>query len=151
MPDYRQWLREYEGLKPSTPARTPPRNLPSRANWNERGTARLPDIEWATPTPRAAQGISQEPNSPWGVAIQDPLERQFVTMTPAGIPVLKPWLNRWSYQPQIASAATAPAAARYYGGGGGGGYSGGWAGMPTSPVPNWWSPQLMNWRYGVNY
>ena len=109
----------------------------------------IPAQDWVPPIPRHT-GISQEPNSPWGVAIHDPLERQFVTMSPAGFPVLRN--NRYSRPlPRIAGGIGGGGGwgedyypRSYYGGGGGGG---GYTQAPTPPP--WWYPGLYNWRYGI--
>ena len=109
----------------------------------------IPAQDWVAPIPRHS-GISQEPNSPWGVAIHDPLERQWFDMSPAGFPVLRN-PNRYSRStPQIGSVGGGGWGSEYYPRSYGGGGGGGWGNYPASVQPPfWWDPGLYNWRYGV--
>lgn len=132
-----EWMNQTRGG-----SQMPTRRMPTRYMIGP-GTRGLP------PT-----GMSQEPLSPWGVAIHDPLERQRVQMTPSGIPVLKPW-GQYGYNYGRGARQTAAASGGSSGSGGWGGYGGGggggWTGAPQAALPRWWDPGLMNWRYGVTY
>lgn len=165
--NYKNWLMEYEDFP--TPKLPAPRSIslwpgerrPSsigiqpgpRQDYTKplsKGGARIPESEYYPPTPRAAQGIAQEPNSPWGVAIHDPLERQWVYLTPAGVPILRsryPYTVKKTPGQWVEAASPAPYKESYGGGGGGGG----WTGTAAESLPRWWDPGLMNWRYGVTY
>jgi len=154
----REWLKEFEGVntppRPRSISIRPGKRQPTKPDWaykgTPRGSATLPDFEWRPPSKQPSTGITQEPNSPWGVAIQDPLEKQFVTVTPSGIPVLRS-RARWSV-PQVVQGGYTPSygANQYSSWGGGGG--GSWGGyQQAASVPRWWDPGLYNWRYGVTY
>lgn len=115
-------------------------------------SAAIPAQDWVAPIPRHS-GISQEPNSPWGFAIHDPLERQFITMTPAGFPVLRNRIPPRPTRPVVGSVASSSWSPDYYpsgGYGGGGGGGGGWSYPSSVQAPYWWDPGLYNWRYGVS-
>lgn len=169
-----QWLRGYENLptmakvkrsrqgQGAPPIRIDARSvrprLPSRAYGvqgpagTQRG-AQLPGWEFTPPTRKGMPGISQEPNSPWGVAMHDPLERQWVEMSPSGIPILR---NRPMYTSQAQAYSGGGGggwgsgyAPKSYGGGGGGWGDGG--GYAQDAQNLWWDPGLYNWRYGASY
>jgi hypothetical protein len=156
----RDWLKEYEeeqaarirarqqGAPPDT-SRPRQRDywMPSRYHNQNPGrgqSAVIPAVDWHKPNPKGMPGIAQEPNSPWGVAVHDPLERQFVTGT-----ILRHWpLPGRTAQPQASGGGWgAGYYPRSYGGGGGGG----WGGYTPQAPNNWWDPGLFNWRYGVSY
>lgn len=152
--DYLAWQAQQEAIerrraatkKQAAKPRLQQRQQPSRVPGQ---SAVIPAQDWVAPIPKHT-GISQEPNAPWGVAIHDPLEKQFVTMSPAGFPILRNALPPRMVAPQVGSVAQSTWGDAYtprtYGGGGGGYGGGGYA--STLPA-YWWDPGLFNWRYGV--